>query len=156
MRPEIRDAQLFTWKTVPNTAMAVITDYGDAGNIHPKDKEPVGTRLALAARAITYGEKIVYSGPLFDELKVNGKQAIMTFKHVGDGLVAKGGKLIGFEVSANGKDFVPADATIKGDMVVVTSDKVSKPVAVRFGWANVPKTNLFNKNGLPATPFRTR
>jgi sialate O-acetylesterase len=155
MSPEIRDAQLFAWRTVPNTAMAVITDYGDPTNIHPKDKEPVGTRLALAARALTYGEKIEYSGPVFDKLKLDENRAILTFQHVGDGLEAKGGVLTGFEISGNGKDFVPAEASIQGDTVVVTCAEVAKPVAVRFGWANVPITNLFNKNGLPATPFMT-
>lgn len=153
--PEIRDAQLFTWRTVPKTAMAVITDYGNATNIHPKDKEPVGARLALAARAIAYGEEIEYSGPVFDKLKISGKQAVLSFQHVGDGLVAKGDKLIGFEISGDGTTFVPATAVIEGETVVVTSDAVASPVAVRFGWANVPETNLFNKNGLPATPFRT-
>ncbi len=155
MSPEIRDAQLFTWRTVPKTAMAVITDYGNAENIHPKDKDPVGARLALAARAIAYGEKIEYSGPVFDKLKINGKQAVLSFQHIGDGLMVKGDKLTGFEISGDGNTYVSANAVIAGDTVVVTSDAVASPVAVRFGWANVPETNLFNKNDLPATPFRT-
>jgi sialate O-acetylesterase len=155
MTPEIRDAQLFAWRTVPKTAMVVTTDYGNANDIHPRNKEPVGARLALAARAIAYGEKIEYSGPLFDKLKVDGDRAILSFQHVGDGLVAHGETLTGFEISDGGTNFVPATATIKGNTVVVTSDTVKSPVAVRFGWANVPEVNLFNKNGLPATPFRT-
>ncbi len=155
MSPELRDAQLFAWRTVPNTAMVVITDHGEAKNIHPENKEPVGSRLAMAARALAYGEKIEYSGPVFDKLTVEGSQAILSFQHVGDGLMAQGDKLTGFEISGGGTNFVAATAAIKGDMVVVTSDEVKAPVAVRFGWANVPDGNLFNKNGLPATPFRT-
>jgi sialate O-acetylesterase len=155
MPPELRDAQLYTWRTVTNTAMTVITDHGEAKNIHPENKEPVGDRLALAARALAYGEKIEYSGPLFDKITVEGNQAILSFTHIGDGLVAKDEKLTGFEISGGGTNFVPATAAIKGDTVVVTSDDVKTPVAVRFGWAKVPTGNLFNKNGLPATPFRT-
>ena len=154
MVPEIRDAQLFTWRTVPNTAMAVITDYGHPTDIHPVDKQPVGERLALAARALAYGENIVYSGPLFDTLEIRSNQAVLSFKHVGDGLVAKTDTLVGFEVSGGGTNFVPASATIEGDTVVVTSDKVEKPVAVRYGWSNIPEASLYNKNGLPATPFQ--
>jgi len=154
MVPEIRDAQLFTWKTVPKTAMAVITDYGHPTDIHPVDKQPVGERLALAARALAYGENIVYSGPLFDTLEIRSNQAVLSFKHVGDGLVAKTDTLVGFEVSGGGTNFVPASATIEGDTVVVTSDKVEKPVAVRYGWSNIPEASLYNKNGLPATPFQ--
>ena len=152
--PEIRDAQLYTWRTVPNTAMAVITDYGNAENIHPRDKEPVGARLALAARALAYGEKIEYSGPVFDTVKFEGPRAILSFQHCGAGLIAKGDGLKGFTISGN-TNFVPATATINGQHVIVTSDQVAQPVAVRYGWENVPDVNLFNKDGLPATPFRT-
>jgi sialate O-acetylesterase len=155
MPPELRDAQLHAWRTVTNTAMVVITDHGEAKNIHPENKEPVGIRLALAARALAYGEKIVYSGPVFDKLAINGNQAVLTFQHVGDGLVAKGDKLTGFEISGGGTNFVAATAIIKDDTVIVTSEAVKAPVAVRFGWSQVPDGNLFNKNGLPATPFRT-
>ncbi len=155
MVPEIRDAQPFTWRTVPDTAMAVITDYGNPTNIHPVAKQPVGERLGLAARALAYGETIVYSGPLFDKLEIRGNQAVLSFKHVGGGLVAKGDKLVGFEISGGSTNFVHATATIDGETVVVTSDKVTQPVAVRFGWSNVPEASLYNKNGLPATPFHT-
>jgi sialate O-acetylesterase len=155
MLPEIRDAQLYVWRTVPKTAMAVITDYGDATNIHPKDKKPVGDRLGLAARAIAYGENITYSGPIFDQIKIEGDKAILSFQHVGGGLVAKDGALKGFEISGDGSKFVPATAEIQGTKVVVTNDTIKAPVAVRFGWANVPDTNLFNKEGLPASPFKT-
>ena len=153
MLPEIRDAQLHVWRTVPKTAMAVITDYGDATNIHPKDKKPVGDRLGLAARAIAYGEKITYSGPVFDQIKVDGGKAFLSFQHVGGGLVAKDGPLKGFEISGDGTQFVPATAEIQGATVVVSHESIKTPVAVRFGWANVPDTNLFNTDGLPATPF---
>ena len=155
MTPELREAQLIAWQKTPNTAMAVITDHGNATDIHPKAKEPVGGRLALAARALTYGEKIEYSGPVFKKLKVSGDKAVLTFDHLGGGLVAKDGELKGFTLAGADKKFVAANAVIEGDTVVVTSAEVKTPVAVRFGWSNVPDLNLFNKAGLPATPFRT-
>ncbi len=155
MTPEIRDAQLFTWRTVPQTSMVVITDHGSADNIHPKEKEPVGARLSLAARAMAYGEKIEYSGPLFNKAVFKDGQAILSFQHIGAGLVAKDGPLRGFEISGTDGKFVPATATIDGDKIVVKSEHVAAPQAVRFGWTNVPDVNLFNQEGLPATPFRT-
>lgn len=155
MSPEIREAQLLSWQKVPHTAMVVITDYGDAQDIHPKQKEPVGARLALAARAVAYEEKIEYSGPVFDTMQVRGNEAVLRFTHVGRGLEARGGELKGFTVAGADKSFVDAKARIAGDAVIVSSEAVAKPVAVRYGWANVPDVNLFNKNGLPATPFRT-
>ena len=156
MRPEIREAQLLTWQSTPNTAMAVTTDVGDADNIHPRHKEPVGARLALAARALTYGEKIEYSGPIYASLKIDGSRAIVSFTHVGGGLVAKDGPLKGFTIAGEDKKtFVDAKAEIVGDTIVVTSDKVATPTAVRYGWARVPDVNLFNKEGIPASPFRT-
>lgn len=155
MPAEIRDAQLHTWRTVPNTAMAVITDWGNPKDIHPRDKEPVGARLALAARAVAYGEKIVYSGPVFESVKFDGARAILSFQHVGGGLVAKGETLTGFTMAGADKKFVPATAVINGQQVIVTSPQVERPVAVRFGWSNVPEGNLFNQEGLPASPFRT-
>jgi sialate O-acetylesterase len=152
---ELRDAQLFTSQSVQNTGMAVITDVGDLKDIHPRKKEPVGHRLALAARALAYGEKITYSGPLYSGLKVEGNKVILSFKHVGTGLEAKGGELKGFTIAGPDKKFHPAHAEIKGNTVVVWSDEVEKPAGVRYGWANYPEVNLFNKEGLPATPFRT-
>lgn len=153
--PEIREAQLMTLAKSKNTAMAVTTDYGNANDIHPKEKEPVGARLALAARAITYGEKIEYSGPLYDEMKVAGDKAWISFRHVGGGLVAKSGDLKGFTVAGPDGNHMPAVAEITGDKVVVSAPGVTEPKAVRYGWANVPDINLFNKEGLPASPFRT-
>ena len=150
----LREAQVNTLK-VKNTGMAVITDVGDETDIHPKRKEQVGARLALAARAIAYGEKIEFVGPWFDKMSGEGKKAVLSFTHLGKGLEAKGGELTGFTVAGKDRKFHNAKAEIMGDTVVVWSDEVEKPVAVRFGWANFPIVNLFNKDGLPASPFRT-
>jgi sialate O-acetylesterase len=155
MTPEIREAQLLTWKKVPRTAMAVITDIGEANDIHPKKKEPVGARLALAARAIVYKEKLEYSGPVFERMRVRGTEIELSFDHVGSGLKVEGDSLKGFAVAGKDGNFVPAEARIKGDKVIVSAPSVTRPVAVRYGWANVPEINLFNREGLPATPFRT-
>jgi sialate O-acetylesterase len=151
----LRESRFKTMMNVPNTAMAVITDVGEENDIHPKKKEPVGSRLALGALALAYGEKVEYSGPVYDSLKVEGNKAVLSFKHQGGGLVARGDKLEGFTICGEDKMFVNADARIDGDKIVVTSSKVEKPVAVRFGWANYPVVNLWNKDGLPASPFRT-
>ena len=124
-------------------------------DIHPTKKEQVGDRLALAARAIAYGEKLEYSGPVFSSMKVKGNQAILSFKHTGSGLMAKDGELKGFTIAGADGQFTSATARIEGQKVVVESPAVAKPAAVRYGWANTPDVNLFNKEGLPATPFRT-
>ncbi len=153
--PELREAQLHTWQQVSNTAMAVTMDWGAADDSHPRNKKPVGDRLALAARVLAYGEKLEYSGPVFAAVKMDGERAVLSFTHLGGGLVAKGGALKGFTVAGADKVFVPAQAEIIGDTVVVSSPKVKAPVAVRYGWANVPDVNLFNRADLPATPFRT-
>ena len=155
MSPEIREAQLLTLKKSPNTAMAVIVDCGDSADIHPANKRPVGERLALAARALTYKQKMAYSGPIYKSMEVKGNTAILSFDHVNKGLEVKGTALTDFVISGDGKTFVPAKAEIKGKTVVVSSDKVTTPVAVRMGWKNVPHVNLYNKDGLPASPFRT-
>jgi sialate O-acetylesterase len=152
---ELREAQLMTTAKSPKTAMAVITDVGEENNIHPTKKQPVGERLAVAARSLAYGENIEFSGPIFESMTVSGPQAILHFKHAGSGLVAKGDKLVGFTIAGDDKKFHEADAKIEGDTVVVSSAEISKPVAVRFGWANFPVVNLWNKEGLPASPFRT-
>jgi sialate O-acetylesterase len=155
MTPELRDAQLWAWQHTPKTAMAVTIDCGDANDIHPTHKQPVGARLALAARALAYGERLEYVGPVFDGMKVAGHKATLRFTHVAGGLVAKGGPLKGFSAAGADKVFHPARAQIRGNTVVVNSDAVAQPVAIRYGWANVPEGNLFNKAGLPASPFRT-
>jgi len=150
----LREAQLQTLK-LPRTGMAVITDVGDEKDIHPRKKEPVGARLALAARDIAYGEKITCSGPEYESLKVADGKAILGFKHIGRGLEARDGELTGFTIAGPDKQFHNAKARIQGDKVIVWSEEVKEPVAVRFGWANYPVVNLWNKDGLPASPFRT-
>lgn len=152
--PEIREAQLLTLSKSPNTAMVVTNDVGDLNNIHPKRKEPVGKRLALAARAIAYGEKIEFSGPLYNSIKVESGKAVLKFTHTGTGMVAKDGPLKDFTIAGADKQFVPAQAEIRGEEIVVSSDKVPSPVAVRYGWGTY-EGNLFNTEGLPASPFRT-
>jgi sialate O-acetylesterase len=155
MTPEIREAQLLTWQHTRDTAMAVTVDCGDAEDIHPAHKQPVGARLALAARAVAYGEKLEYSGPIYDSVKFKGPKAVLSFTHVDGGLVAKDGALKGFTIAGADKVFHPATAEIHGKTVVVTAESVPHPTAVRYGWANVPEVNLFNRVGLPASPFRT-
>ncbi len=152
---ELREAQLLTL-ALPNTGMAVTIDIGEANDIHPKNKQDVGKRLALWALAKTYGKNLVYSGPIYKSMKVGGNKIILEFNHVGGGLVAGGGEpLKGFAVAGTDRKFVWADAQIDGNSVVVSSDKVAEPVAVRYAWADNPVCNLYNKEGLPAGPFRT-
>ena len=142
---------------IPNTGMAVTVDVGEFNDIHPVKKKPVGDRLALAARKVAYGDiKVVYSGPVYKSVEFKGNQATLSFTSVGGGLVAQGGDLKYFEVCGIDNKFVPAKAKISGDKIIVSSDLVSKPVAVRYAWANNPEgANLYNKEGLPASPFRT-
>ena len=155
MSPEVREAQRITTQTTQNTAMAVTVDIGHPTDIHPKQKQPIGQRLALAARALAYGEEVEYSGPAYDALRVLGNKATLSFKHLGGGLVAKDGELKGFEISGEDGKFVPAKAMIEGDTIVVASEAVAAPKAVRYGWTNVPDINLYNRAGLPASPFQT-
>ncbi|MCG3179419.1 MAG: hypothetical protein BIFFINMI_01754 [Phycisphaerae bacterium] len=165
---------------LPGTGMACTIDVGESGNLHPTDKHDVGHRLALVARATVYGEKIEYAGPTYDSMKVEEGKVRVKFTHVGGGLIAgppegaliappdeapKSGadKLVGFAVAGADKVFHWADATIEpstgsgqgGDSVVLTCPAVKEPVAVRYGWADSPECNLYNKAGLPAPPFRT-
>jgi len=151
---ELREAQAMTLK-LPKTGQAVIIDIGEANDIHPKNKQDVGRRLALAAEAIACGKKIEYSGPVYESKTIDGGKVRLKFTHVGGGLVAKGDKLTGFAVAGADKSFIWAEAKIDGDSVVVWSDKVADPVAVRYAWADNPECNLYNKEGLPASPFRT-
>lgn len=153
MTPELREAQRLVLEREPNTAMVVTVDVGDAEDIHPARKEPVGQRLALAARALAYGEEIEYSGPLYASMQVENGQVYIDFTHVGDGLIVRGGALKGFEIAGADHLFVPTGAEIEGDQVVVSSPSVVAPVAVRYGWSNVPEISLYNRNGLPASPF---
>ncbi|WP_205510552.1 sialate O-acetylesterase [Longitalea arenae] len=152
-----REAQLKTL-ALPNTGMAVITDAGEWNDIHPLNKEDVGKRLALWAQKQAYGDKkVVYSGPLYESMKIAGNKVILHFTSTGSGLMAKGGKpLKYFAIAGADKKFVWANAAIEGNRVVVWSDQVPAPVAVRYAWADNPEgANLYNKEGLPASPFRT-
>ena len=154
---ELREAQLMTLK-LPNTGMAVIIDIGEADDIHPRNKQDVGYRLALAARKVSFGEEIVYSGPLYDSMAIEGNKIRIFFKNVGSGLMIKDkyGYLKGFAIAGPDRKFVWAKATLDGNDVLVYNETVQNPVAVRFGWANNPDDiNLYNQEGLPASPFRT-
>lgn len=153
--PQVREDQLKTLK-LTNTAMAVTIDVGDPRDIHPKDKAPVGLRLALAALATVYGRTNVYSGPIYDSMSVEGNRIRLKFRYVGSGLTAKGGDLKWFEIAGANKAFTAAKAAIDGDTVVVWNDKITSPAAVRYAWAQDPAgCNLYNREGLPASPFRT-
>lgn len=151
---ELRDAQLQTL-SLPNTGMAVTIDIGTGGDIHPKNKQEVGRRLALVALAKTYGKQIAYSGPVFSSQQIAGNSIRLSFKFVDGGLKAEGGNLAGFAVAGKDQKFHWAKAVIEGGQVVVSSDEVPNPVAVRYAWANNPNCNLYNGAGLPASPFRT-
>jgi len=148
----IREQQLKTL-ALRNTAMAVTIDIGDPGNVHPTDKLDVGLRLALAARALSYGEDISYSGPIFRQATPEGDSIRVWFEHHAKGLMTKGGELTGFEVAGEDGQFVPAKARIDGNTVLASSEAVPEPRFVRYGWANSPQCNLFNGEGLPASPF---
>ena len=144
--------------SVPNTAMAVAIDAGEWNDIHPLDKKDVGDRLALAAEHLAYGDKtVVWSGPLYRSATVEGDSIVLSFDHVGGGLVAKGPEgLHGFAIAGADKKYVWADARIEGDHVVVSSDEVHDPKYVRYAWADNPAdADLYNKEGLPASPFET-
>jgi len=152
---ELRDAQLQTL-SLPNTGMAVAIDIGDAKDIHPKNKQEVGRRLALIALAKAYGKKVVYSGPIFKTFKVAGQQMVLDFAFAEGGLkITSGTSLTGFEIAGNNQMFYPATAIIKAGQVFVNNPNVPAPVAVRYNWANNPIGNLSNSAGLPASPFRT-
>ncbi len=152
--PMIREAQLLTLHSSPNTAMVVTSDIGDPADIHPPHKRPVGERLALAAEALAYGSKDEYSGAIYDSFAVQGSKVVIHFTHAG-GLNAKGGALTGFMIAGADKKFVPADATIDGDTVVVSSAAVAQPTAVHYQFIQITTGNLYNGAGLPASPFRT-
>lgn len=160
--PWVREAQSKTL-SLSNTGMAVITDVGDAMDIHPKDKMPVGYRLSLAARKVAYKEKLVYAGPVYRSMKIKGNEVQISFSSVGGGLEARAmenssvapPQLNGFGIAGADGQFVWAQARIEGNTVIVSSKEVSQPVAVRYNWADNPPGNLFNKEELPAAPFRT-
>ena len=150
----VREEMLKTL-AVKNTGMAITMDVGEANNIHPKNKQAVGQRLALWALAKVYGKNIPYSGPLPDGYKIKGDKIILSFKHTDGGLVAKDGDLKGFAIAGEDHRWVWANAQIDGNKVVISSPEVKSPKAARYAWAANPECNLFNGAGLPASPFRT-
>ena len=156
---ELREAQSMTL-SLPNTGMALAIDIGEANDIHPRNKQDVGYRLALNALKVAYGKDIVYSGPVFKSVEWQGNKAIVTFDHVADGLVAKDkyGYVKGFTIAGADQKFHWAQAQIiNRNQVVVYSDQVNTPVKLRYGWADNPDdVNLYNSAGLPADPFRTK
>jgi sialate O-acetylesterase len=153
--PWLREAQTLALAE-PATAMAVALDIGDPEDVHPRNKQEVGRRLALAAESLVYGRELVSSGPLYRSHEVKGEVLQVRFNHVGGGLVAKGGgRLLGFAVAGRNKKFVEAEAAIEGDAVLVRAAGVKRPAAVRYAWADNPTCNLCNREGLPASPFRT-
>lgn len=181
---ELREAQVYATKVLPKVGAVSITDVGDPKDIHPIWKQPVGERLALAARGIAYGEKLTWTGPMYRSMKIKGDKIIVRFDHTGRGIggVSHDGKvpgpknphpltngidknwmpspLAGFTIAGEDRKFVWAKAVVEGDTVVVSSPQVAKPLAVRYGWADCPVVNLFcspafQEPGLPATPFRT-
>jgi sialate O-acetylesterase len=160
---EMRESQLFVSQTVPNVELTVTIDLGDEKDVHPRRKREVGERLALAALARSYGRDVAFRGPTYAHAKVSDGKIIVRFTNVGKGLQARDaqgaelakGELTGFAISGEDNKFHSANARIEGETVVVWSDEVSHPVAVRFGWAKNPLVNLWNQDGLPASPFRT-
>jgi sialate O-acetylesterase len=153
---ELREAQRMTAARDPKVGLAVITDIGEANDIHPRDKQDVGKRLALSALSIAYKRDVVHSGPTYKDMSIEGSTLRINFDNVGSGLVARGGVIRGFAVAEQDKKrFVWADAVIEGDSVVVSSDEIAEPLFIRYNWANNPIGNLFNREGLPAAPFRT-
>lgn len=154
---ELREAQDMTL-ALPNTGQAILVDIGEAGDIHPRNKQDVGLRLALAALHAAYGKDVAFSGPRYESMSVEGKAAVVRFEHAEGGLLVKGdeGELKGFAIAGADRKFFWAKARVEGDTVVVSSPEVGKPVAVRYAWADNPEgANLYNEAGLPAAPFRT-
>jgi sialate O-acetylesterase len=155
--PRIREEQQ-TILALPNTGLAVTIDLGEATNVHPHNKEPLGYRLSLIALSNAYGQKIEYSGPIYQSMEVKNGTAVIHFTHLGGGLLAKDGPLKGFQIAGDDQKFVTADAKIDGDTLVVSSPDVKTPAAVRYAWDNFPEglgCNLYNSYNLPAGPFRT-
>ena len=153
--PELREAQTMAL-SLPNTGMAVTIDIGEADDIHPRNKQDVGYRLALNALYTSYDRPIVYSGPMYKEMRILADTVAISFDHVGSGLTTPDNEMAsGFAIAGNDLEFHWADAIIRDNTVLVYSDKVTNPVAVRYGWADNPTVNLYNQEGLPASPFRT-
>jgi len=152
---ETRESQALTAASVPNSCLAVTIDTGDPDNIHAKDKQPVGERLALCALAKHYGEKVVYSGPTLKSVERLPASIRLHFANADGGLAVKGTKLEEFAIAGEDRKWVWADAHIEGDTVVVSSPSAPNPKEVRYAWQSNPAATLFNGAGLPAVPFRT-
>ncbi len=140
---------------LPKTGMAVAIDIGESYDVHPKNKQEVGRRLALAAEGVAYGRHVEYRGPTFKSVRGDKETLRVQFAHLAGGLLVRGPRLVGFEVAGQDQQFFPAEAKIVGSEVVLSSSRVSRPVAARYAWANDPTCNLYNKVGLPAPPFRS-
>jgi sialate O-acetylesterase len=166
--PFLREAQLLTLQRTPKTGMAITLDIGDPKDVHPQNKEFAAARLALVGRKVAYGEPIVASGPLYAGHEIAGSQVRIRFSETGGGLtigqapwIADGNtqlrpdKLTGFYLAGSDGKWFEGNAAIEGDAVIVSSPEVSAPAAVRYGWANSPRANLYNREGLAASPFRT-
>lgn len=154
--PQIREAQLETWQTVPNTGMVVIPDAADSTDIHPRWKQIPGERLAKWALAKTYDKKIAFSGPRYKSHEVRGNQVIVSFDYTDGGLKSNDNKpLIGFCLAGADKVFHLAKVEIEGDKLVLSTPEVASPMAIRYNWDKFFRANFFNGAGLPATPFRT-
>jgi sialate O-acetylesterase len=154
--PELREAQLMTIKKSPNTGMAVTIDIGEPKDIHPRNKEDVGKRLALCAMKFAYGKDIEYSGPIYRDMAIEGEKIRISFDHAGGGLISRNNDpLKGFVICGEDRIFMPAQAKIEGNTVIAWNESVKNPVAVRYGWESAPEVNLYNITGLPASPFRT-
>jgi len=151
----VREGQ-FKTLSLPNTGMATAADIGQYDNIHPLNKQDVGKRLALVAEHVAYGSKdVVYSGPVYKGMKISGNKIELSFDNVGSGLVVKGGELKGLEIAASDKQFKPAKAKVKNGKVIVWNDSVPAPKYVNHAFKNFPEITLYNKEGLPALPFRS-
>jgi sialate O-acetylesterase len=154
--PELRQAQWLTAQTVPNTGIVTTIDIGDQTDIHPRNKQEVGRRLALVAESTVYGKAVVSSGPIYKSADVEGSSIRVSFEQPDNGLVVQGGvPLTGFEIAGSDGKFVPADAKVDGDTVVVSSAQVPAPVAVQYDWSGYPNGNLYNQANLPAFPFKS-
>ena len=139
-----------------NTGLAVTIDIGEAKDIHPKNKQEVGRRLALIARANAYNEKVAYSGPIYETYQIEGNKIRINFKHAENGLKTPNGEAVqGFVIAGVDHQFHPAQAVIEGNTVIVSAPEVPFPIAVRYAWENNPMCNLYNTDNLPASPFRT-
>jgi sialate O-acetylesterase len=152
---ELRESQLVTFKQVPHSAMVVTVDIGDA-DVHLRNEKDAAHRLLLAAMGVAYGQKNEASGPVYDSMTIEQNKIRLRFTHLAGGLVAKDGPLRQFSIAGADRRFVWANAALDGDAVLVSSDQVPTPLAVRYAWAENPAgCNLYNKAGLPASPFRT-